>query len=180
MANEEKVMELLRRAHTVIGEGLIENALDESAEGLHNEIGDALGLRAIEEKPTTPETRTRKTRTVAVVDDLLRGKLTDIRDEAMELSAILEFAKPDGAAADPLWKFAQTVIEETEALLPFAHKSGVAEPVAESELLDELRNSLLARCESCCKGLEHDDEHCGAPTARRLLSRASRSIKGAL
>jgi len=29
MANEEKLMELLRRAHTVIGEGLIENALDE-------------------------------------------------------------------------------------------------------------------------------------------------------
>ena len=29
MANEERLMELLRRAHTVIGEGLIENALDE-------------------------------------------------------------------------------------------------------------------------------------------------------
>jgi hypothetical protein len=40
----EKLMELLRRAHTVIGEGLIENALDESAEALHDEIGAALGL----------------------------------------------------------------------------------------------------------------------------------------
>src|ERR1035441_10450430 len=44
MANEERLMELLRRAHTVIGEGLIENALDESAESLHNEIGEVLGL----------------------------------------------------------------------------------------------------------------------------------------
>lgn len=44
MANEERLMELLRRAHAVIGEGLIENALDESAEGLHNEIADVLGL----------------------------------------------------------------------------------------------------------------------------------------
>ncbi len=46
MANEEKLLELLRRAHTVIGEGLIENALDESAEGLHDEIGEVLGLPA--------------------------------------------------------------------------------------------------------------------------------------
>lgn len=121
---------------------------------------------------TKTKTRTSKTRTVAAVDDLLRGKLIDIRDSAMELSAILEFAKPDGASADPLWKFAQTVIEEAEALLPVAHKSGVPE---RDELLDELRNSLEARCESCCKGLEHDDEHCGAPTARRLLARAGRS-----
>lgn len=44
MATEERLMELLRRAHTVIVEGLIENALDESAEGLHNEIAEALGL----------------------------------------------------------------------------------------------------------------------------------------
>lgn len=44
MANEEKLMELLRRAHSVIGEGLIENALDESAEGLHDEIAEMLGL----------------------------------------------------------------------------------------------------------------------------------------
>ena len=47
MANEEKLMELLRRAHTVIGEGLIENALDESAEGLHNEIAEILGLAVV-------------------------------------------------------------------------------------------------------------------------------------
>jgi hypothetical protein len=33
MANEEKLLELLRRAHTVLGEGLIENALDRSAAG---------------------------------------------------------------------------------------------------------------------------------------------------
>jgi|HubBroStandDraft_1064217.scaffolds.fasta_scaffold549740_2 hypothetical protein len=59
--------------------------------------------------------KTRKTRVVAHVDDLLRGKLTDIRDTAIELSAILEFGKPEGVAADPLWRFAQTVIEEAEA-----------------------------------------------------------------
>jgi hypothetical protein len=47
MANEEKLLELLRRAHTVIGEGLIENALDESAAGLHNEIAEVLGLPVV-------------------------------------------------------------------------------------------------------------------------------------
>jgi hypothetical protein len=41
-------------------------------------------------------------------------------------------------------------------------------------LLDELENSLQARCEACCKGCEHDDEHCGAPTARRLLAGAGK------
>jgi hypothetical protein len=107
----------------------------------------------------------------AHVDDMLRSKLREIRDDAMELSAVMEFAKPDGVAADPLWKFAQSVIEEAEALLPIAHRSGVAE---RDELLDELRNSLEARCESCCRGVEHDDEHCGAPTARRLLVAAGR------
>lgn len=39
----------------------------------------------------------------------------------------------------------------------------------EKTLTDELESSLYARCESCCRGLEHDDMHCGAPTARRLL-----------
>ncbi|MGD0567075.1 MAG: hypothetical protein ABSA78_01620 [Candidatus Sulfotelmatobacter sp.] len=121
--------------------------------------------------------KTSKTRAVAHVDDLLRGKLTDIRDTAMDLSAILEFGKPDGIAADPLWRFAQIVIEGAEALLPIAHKSGIPE---RDELLDELRNSLEARCESCCRQIEHDDEHCGAPTARRLLLAAGRTIKGSL
>jgi hypothetical protein len=75
----------------------------------------------------TPKTTTDKTREAAVahVDDLLRGKLIDIRAEAMELSAILEFGKPDGVAADPLWRFAQQVIEQAEALLPKAHESGI-------------------------------------------------------
>jgi hypothetical protein len=44
MTTEEKLTELLRRAYAVIGEGLIENALDESAAGLHNEIGELFGL----------------------------------------------------------------------------------------------------------------------------------------
>jgi hypothetical protein len=107
----------------------------------------------------------------AHVDDLLRRKLAEVRDTAMELSAVIEFAKPGGAASDPLWKFAQTVIEEAEGLLPIAHKSGIPE---RDELLDELQNSLEARCESCCKGLPHDDERCGAPTARRMLVAAGR------
>jgi hypothetical protein len=119
----------------------------------------------------TPKTSKTRAAAVAHVDDLLRGKLIDIRDAGMELSAILEFGKPDGVAADPLWKFAQQVIEEAEALLPKAHESGIAE---RDELLDELRNSLEARCESCCRGIEHDDEHCGAPNARRLLLAAGR------
>jgi hypothetical protein len=108
----------------------------------------------------------------AHVDDLLRSKLREIRDEAMELSAVIEFAKLDGAASDPIWKFAQLVIEEAEALLPIAHKSGGIPE--RGELLDELQNSLEARCESCCKGLPHDDERCGAPTARRMLVAAGR------
>ena len=123
----------------------------------------------------TSRTTTTKTRpAVAHVDDLLRGKVADIRDEAMELSAIVEFGKPD-TAADPLWQFAQRVIEEAEALLPVAHKSGIPE---RDDLLDELQNSLEARCESCCRGLEHDDKQCGAPTARRLLVAAGRIKTG--
>lgn len=47
MATTEKLMELLRHAHAVIGEGLIENALDESAAGLHNEIAEVLGLPVV-------------------------------------------------------------------------------------------------------------------------------------
>ena len=47
MAIEKKLLDLLRRAHTVIGEGLIENALDESAAGLHNEIAEVLGLPVV-------------------------------------------------------------------------------------------------------------------------------------
>lgn len=47
MANEEKLLELLRRAHTVMGEGLIANELDESAIELHNEIGNLLGLEPV-------------------------------------------------------------------------------------------------------------------------------------
>ena len=43
MANEEKRLEFLRRAHAVIGEGPIENAVDESSENLHNEIAEVLG-----------------------------------------------------------------------------------------------------------------------------------------
>ena len=46
MASEKQLLELLRRAHTVIGEGLIENALNESAERLHNEIAEVLGIPA--------------------------------------------------------------------------------------------------------------------------------------
>src|SRR3954462_14945198 len=46
MADEKKLMELLRRAHPVLGEALASNARDESesAETLHNEIGGLFGL----------------------------------------------------------------------------------------------------------------------------------------
>jgi hypothetical protein len=88
-----------------------------------------------EKNHMTPKTTTDKTREAAVahVDDLLRGKLIDIRAEAMELSAILEFGKPDGVAADPLWRFAQQVIEQAEALLPKAHESGIIEHIPARE-----------------------------------------------
>jgi hypothetical protein len=42
------------------------------------------------------------------------------------------------------------------------------------EVLNELQNSLEARCEACCRGHKHDDKRCGAPTARRLLRQAGR------
>jgi DNA-binding NarL/FixJ family response regulator len=78
------------------------------------------------------------------VDDMLRSKLTEIRDEAMELSTIMEFGKPD-AAAEPIWKFAQTVIEQVEALLPSAHVAVAAPAVPEVSLrvLDPRGNDLL-------------------------------------
>jgi len=49
MANQdqEKLLELLRRAHTVLGEGLIDNCLDESAAELQNEIAEVIGLPAM-------------------------------------------------------------------------------------------------------------------------------------
>ncbi|MGA9471737.1 MAG: hypothetical protein WBV36_04695 [Terriglobales bacterium] len=105
----------------------------------------------------TPRKSKTRDAAVAQVDDLLRGKLIEIREVAMELSAILEFGKPDGVAADPLWRFAQQAIKDAESLLPSAHRSGIAE---RDELLDELRNSLEARCESCRCGIEHDEAHC--------------------
>ena len=46
MATTQKLIKLLRRAHAVIGEALIENVLDESAEGLPAEIAEVLGLPA--------------------------------------------------------------------------------------------------------------------------------------
>ena len=48
------------------------------------------------------------------------------------------------------------------------------------EMAAELENSLYARCESCCKGIAHDDVRCGAPTARRLLARIGRVGRRAL
>jgi hypothetical protein len=44
MATEKNLIDLLRRAHAVIGEALIANVLDESAADLHNEIGKLFGL----------------------------------------------------------------------------------------------------------------------------------------
>ncbi len=48
MATEERLMNLLRRAHTVIGEALIDNAFDGDSDAparkLHNEIGELFGL----------------------------------------------------------------------------------------------------------------------------------------
>ena len=74
---------------------------------------------------TTTDSKTRDD-AVARVDDLLRGKLIDIRAEAMELSAIMEFGKPNAdVTTDPLWQFAQRVIQQVEALLPKAHESGL-------------------------------------------------------
>ena len=47
MPTEEKLLNLLKRAHAIIGEALIENALDKSAADLHNEIAEVLGLPVV-------------------------------------------------------------------------------------------------------------------------------------
>jgi len=49
MANQdqEKLLGLLRRAHACLGEGLIDNCLDEAAAELQNEIGEVLGLPVV-------------------------------------------------------------------------------------------------------------------------------------
>ncbi len=46
-SDQEKLLELLRRAFTVLGEGLIDNCLDEAAAELQNEIGEVLGLPVV-------------------------------------------------------------------------------------------------------------------------------------
>lgn len=58
-------------------------------------------------------------------------------------------------------------------------RSAVADEIIEANSYQlpmeaELENSLYARCESCCKGIEHDYKACGAPEARRLLVRLGR------
>jgi len=45
----------------------------------------------------------------------------------------------------------------------------IGQTAQQGEMEAELENSLYARCEACCKGIKHDDRHCGAPVARRLL-----------
>jgi len=120
MANEEKLMELLRRAHAVIGEGLIENALDEFAEGLHDEIGEVLGLPAAK-RDTVRCTAARGANSgqrAAQYERMLRAKLSAIRDEAMELQAMLEFAHGgDDAADDDVWKFSDRTVRHAEEIL---------------------------------------------------------------
>ena len=44
MANEKQLLDLLRRCHTCIGEGLIDNGLDEDAAKLHDDLGELLGI----------------------------------------------------------------------------------------------------------------------------------------
>lgn len=101
MANEKQLLDLLRRAHTVIGEGLIENALDESAEDLHNDIAEVLGL------PVTMRTATRCTATCFTAGGRLQRQCRENADPA-QVCAIcqtgrcedhndLEFYDHDGA-----------------------------------------------------------------------------------
>src|SRR5258706_13998076 len=71
------------------------------------------GKRQMTSKTTTDS----KTRDAAVarVDDLLRGKLIDIRTAAMELSAIMQFGKPSvDVTPDPPRRFPQQASEQPE------------------------------------------------------------------
>jgi hypothetical protein len=64
-----------------------------------------------------------------------------------------------------------------KALVEF--RAAVADSIIESnerqlDLEAELEASLYARCQSCCKGLPHTYQACGAPQARRLLAGVGR------
>ena len=48
---------------------------------------------------------------------LLRGKLAEIRDAAMELAATIEFAHRGDATDDEVWKFAVRTVDHAEEIL---------------------------------------------------------------
>lgn len=61
---------------------------------------------------------TEQTRRAVQWEKLLRSKLAAIRDEAMELSAILEFSKAvDHAPSDGIYDFAQRTVRHAEEIM---------------------------------------------------------------
>ena len=50
-------------------------------------------------------------------EKLLRRKLTAIRDEAMELQAVLEFVHGGDALADGVWQFADRTVRHAEEIM---------------------------------------------------------------
>ena len=51
---------------------------------------------------------------IATTENLLRRKLSEIRDEAMELAAIMEFGYRGDCTETPLWQLAAEIIRKTE------------------------------------------------------------------
>lgn len=54
-------------------------------------------------------------------EKLLRAKLADIRDEAMELQALLEFSHRGDVTKDAVWKFASGVVAQAEEVMKNQH-----------------------------------------------------------
>jgi hypothetical protein len=104
------------------------------------------------------------------------GQAKEFRDLDYQFS--LETASPRQVYAsikELQYQCAEGDVPETalyKLLVQF--RAAVADRVIESsehqgEIEAELENSLYSRCRSCCKGLRHTYQSCGAPVARRLL-----------
>lgn len=57
----------------------------------------------------------------AQYEKMLRARLAAIRDEAMELQAVLEFAHCGDAADDGVWQFAERAVRHVEQIMTNQH-----------------------------------------------------------
>ena len=57
----------------------------------------------------------------AQYEQLLRKKLAAIRDEAMELQAVLEFSHQGDVTEDDVWQFASRTVKHAEEIMANQH-----------------------------------------------------------